>query len=160
MEDGNTAKSKSSFTEADLITLKSFDGKVLAQVVCYLWQNLVNAEEPVELIDALELRFSDKTRLTFSSDELGEGLSLRPYILKEENELLAKEFNGQIKIFGLDASSTKMWLEVVGKPLINIKITKENELFLNDSVLLNFEAEPRTLEISPMDGLVIDYYEE
>ncbi len=160
MEDGNTAKSKSSFTEADLITLKSFDGKILTQVVCYLWQNLVNAQEPVELIDALELRFSDKTRLTFSSDELGEGLSLRPYILKEENELLATEFNGQIKIFGLDASSTKMWQDVVGKTLAHIKVTKEDDLFLNDAVMLNFDAEPRTLEISPMDGLVIDYYEE
>ncbi|MDI9340057.1 MAG: hypothetical protein QM534_05735 [Sediminibacterium sp.] len=160
MEDGNTAKPKSSFDEEALIQLHSFNGKKVAKVVCYLWQNLVNPNDPVELIDGLELRFEDNTRLNFSSDESGEGLSVRPYSLKEENELLNNEFKGKIKIFGLDASSTKMWQDVIGKTLIHIRLTKEDGLYLNDSVLLDFETEPRTLAISPMDGLVIDYYEE
>jgi hypothetical protein len=160
MESGYETKLKKGFSDEELVTLHSCNGKIIAKIVCYLWQNSANPNDVVELIDGLELRFTDESRLTFSSDEQGEGLSLRTYSLKQENDLLQQEFGGKIKLFGIDASGTKMWKDVIGKTLKHIKITKEDGVYLSDSVMLDIEEEPRTLAISPMDGLVIDYYEE
>jgi hypothetical protein len=161
MEERKDVPLKTGFTDEELVKLHSYNGKIISNVVCYLWQNMANPDETVELIDGVELRFTDETRLTFSSNESGEGLSARHYSLKAENELLQQEFEGKIKIFGLLASNTKMWEDVIGKKLIHVKITKEKDgTYLNDSVMLDIEEQPRTLAISPMDGLVIDYYEE
>jgi hypothetical protein len=160
MEERNKTKFKKGFSDEDLVKLHSYNGKIVTKVVCYLWQNAANPNDVVELIDGLELRFTDETRLCFSSDEDGEGLNLRNYSLKQENELLQQEFGGKIKLFGIDASGTKMWHEVIGKTLKHIKITKVDGIYLSDSVLLDFDEQPRALAISPMDGLVIDYYDE
>ncbi len=160
MEERKDAPIKNGFTDEELVKLHSYNGKIIANVICYLWQNMSNPDETVELIDSLELRFTDETRLSFSSTESGEGLTVRSYSLKAENEILQQEFAGKIKIFGLLASKTTMWEDVIGKKLIHVKVTKENGIYLNDSVVLDIEEQPRTLAISPMDGLVIDYYEE
>jgi hypothetical protein len=73
---------------------------------------------------------------------------------------LHKEFEGKIKLFSVNASATEMWVDVIGKTLENVKIVKEGEYHKAGSVLLELEKEKRIISISPLDGLVIDYYEE
>jgi hypothetical protein len=79
---------------------------------------------------------------------------------KETAKAIENEFEEKIKIFSLDASGTKMWKDVIGKKLVAVQITKENNYYLADSAMLNFGTEKRVVSVSPMDGLLIDYYEE
>lgn len=147
----------------DNVSLKKFveaEGKTVKFVVCYLWQNSVNKNDVVELIDHIELRFTDKTRLTITSSNDNTGLEAIDFDYEAEKQEMEKEFGDKIRIIGVDASSTKMWQEVIGKPLTAVQLTKENGLYLSDSVLLDFGTEKRTVTVSPLDGLIIDFWEE
>jgi hypothetical protein len=53
-----------------------------------------------------------------------------------------------------------MWETIPGKVLISMRVTREEENYKADSLVLDFGDEGRTIAISPNDGLVIDYYEQ
>ncbi|MGZ3883046.1 MAG: hypothetical protein ACXVPQ_12295 [Bacteroidia bacterium] len=151
---------KAYFDNESLKRLIAAEGKTVKFVVCYLWQNSINKNDVVELIDNLELRFTDKTRLTLTGNEENDGLDAVEFDYEKEKQEVEKEFEGKIRIFGVDASSTKMWQDVIGKQLVSVQLTKENSNYLSDSVLLDFGTEKRTVSVSPLDGLIIDFWEE
>lgn len=136
------------------------EGKELKLVICYLWHNEVNKNDVVELIDTLEFVFADQSKLCFGSNSEGSGLDVTHFDYEAEKAELEKEFGDKIKVFRLNASSTKMWKDVIGKKLVSVQLTKDGEHYLSDSVLVNFGDEKRTISVSPLDGLVIDFYEE
>lgn len=136
------------------------EGKTVAAVLCYLWQNSINKNDVIELIDNVELLFTDKSRLTFSSNEDNTGMLAHEFDFDKEKKEIELEFGGKIKIIGLNASPTKMWTDVIDKKLIAVRLTKQGEYYLSDSVMLDFGEERRTISISPVDGLIIDFWEE
>ena len=148
------------FDNDSLKQLIGSEGKTVAAVLCYLWQNSINKNDIVELIDNVEIVFSDKSRLTLSSNEENTGLVAHEFDFEAEKKAVLEEFEGKIKIIGINASSTKMWVDVIGKKLSSVRITKEADHYLSDSVMFDFEEEKRTISISPLDGLVIDFWEE
>lgn len=154
-------QNKAYFTPESLKRLIEAQHKELKGVICFLWQNGINKSDVVELIDHVQLVFIDGYKLTFGSNSDNSGLEAIDYDFETEKAELEKEFDGKIKLFAVNASSTKMWKDVLGKKLESIQITKEADAsYLSDSVLLNFGDEKRTIAISPLDGLIIDFYEE
>jgi hypothetical protein len=135
------------------------EGRKVDKVVCHLWQNNLGSE-PVEIIDNIELHFTDKEKITISCNEQGDGLDVIDYNPQQVAKELREEFNGKIKLFAINASTTEMWKDVIGKTLEHVRVTKQNDYYLADSVMLNFGEEKRTVSIGPLDGLIIDYYEE
>lgn len=152
---------KTYFTPDSLRRLIEAQGKELKGVICFLWQNSINSNDVVELIDHVQLVFKDGYKLTLGSNSDNTGLEAVEYDYETEKSELEKEFGNKIKIFAVNASSTKMWKDLTGCKLESIQITKEGEgSYLSDSVLLNFGNEKRSIGISPLDGLIIDFYEE
>lgn len=143
-----------------LAKFASAQGKSVEKVICHLWQNSTNKSDVVEIIDNVEIYFTDGQKLNISCNEEGNGLDSINFNLKETMSDLQEEFEGKIKIFALNASATKMWEDVIGKKLIAVQVTKENDYYRADSVLLNFGEEKRVIAINPLDGLIIDYHEE
>lgn len=148
------------FSDNALLKLNSVQGKQVQKVICYLWQNKQNPNDVVELIDNIELVFDDHDRINIACNENGDGLTTVDFDLAAVKEELEREFKGKIKLFAIDASDTKMWKDVKNKVLENIQISKEDGKYKADSILLNFGEEKRTISIGPIDGLIIDYYEE
>ncbi len=148
------------FSNESLARFVAAQGKTVEKVVCHLWQNNLNKNTPLEIIDNVELRFTDKQKLTISCNELGTGLEAIHFDYKTVARELETEFEGKIKLFAIDASTTKMWEDVIGKTLILVQTTKEADYYKADSVMLNFGEEKREIAISPDDGLIIDYYED
>lgn len=148
------------FSDQALARFVSAQGKIVEKIVCHLWQNKVDDKGSVELIDNLELHFTDKQKLTISCNENGEGLDAIDFNSRQAAAEIEKEFEGKIKLFGVNASSTEMWVDVIGLTLEAVKIVKEGEYHKAGSVLLVFGKEKRIVSISPLDGLIIDYYEE
>ncbi len=151
---------KKYFTHQALGAFASSQGKNVKQIVCVIWQNLADPSNPTEIIDHIQLRFADSATLAIGCDEEGEGLEVIKPNLKETSESLQKEFGGKIKLHALDASGTSMWKDVIGKNLEAVQITKDGEHYKSDSVLLNFGEEKRTVTLNPLDGILLDYYEE
>lgn len=152
--------SNSYFSDEALARFVSAQGKTVEKIVCHLWQNTIDKNASVELIDNVELHFTDKQKLTISCNENGEGLDAIQFDYKTAAEELQKEFDGKIKLFAVNASGTKMWEEVIGLTLQSVRIVKEGDYHKAGSVLLDFGKEKRIISISPLDGLVIDFYEE
>ena len=148
------------FSSQALAAFASSQGKEVDQIVCCMWQNLTDSAQPIELIDHIQIRFSDKTMLAIGCNDEGDALDILRPDLSEISAALEKEFAGKIKLHALDASGTSMWKDVISKKLISIQITKTGENYVSDSVMLNFGEEKRTISLNPLDGLLLDYYEE
>jgi hypothetical protein len=151
----------SHFSDDALKKITAIEGKTLATVICYIWVNKMDPKATVELIDNVELRFTDGSHIVISCNEDVEGLSITDdFDYKEEQARLTAEFGDKIRIVPVDASKTKMWEEVPGKVLDSVGLTKDDSDYLDDSMVLNFGEEKRIISLSPLDGLIIDYYEE
>jgi hypothetical protein len=151
----------SHFSDQQLKLLTSIEGKTLKKVLIYFWVNRLNPSAQVDLIDNVELVFSDDTSLVVTCNEDSTGISvLNEFNFNEEKAALKEEFGDKIKIIPIDASTTKMWTDVIGQTIESIELSKEDEQFLNDALILNFGTEKRSIGISPNDGLIIDYWED
>ena len=150
------------FTDEQLKNITSAEGKVLQKVVIYFWVNRFNPEAHVDLIDNVELFFTDDTSLVITCNEDSDGINiLNDFNLEEEKALLKAEFGDKIKIIPIDASTTKMWTDVIGETILSIDLSKDGDNYINDAIILNFGIkEKRTIGISPSDGLIIDYWED
>ena len=152
---------KAYFTADSLKKLVAAEGKQLKGVICFLWQNSINKNDVVELIDHVQLVFTYGYKLTIGSNADNNGLEAVDYNFESEKAELAKEFGDKIKLFAINATPTKMWKDVEGLKLQSVQITKEGQgNYLSDSVMFNFGSERRIISISPLDGLIIDFYED
>lgn len=143
-----------------LTRLMAAQGKTVQSVICHLWVNRIDKQAPVELIDNVELHFDKNQKLTISCNESGEALDAINYDFESAKSALEKEFEGKIKLFAVNASTTKMWQDIIGQTLLAVRVIKEGEYHVAGSVLLEFDREKRIISISPTDGLLIDYYED
>ncbi|MBL7900569.1 MAG: hypothetical protein JNK73_01120 [Bacteroidia bacterium] len=148
------------FSNEALARFVAAQNRTVEKVVCHLWQNKIQANNTVELIDNLELHFTDKQKLTIGCNAEGDGLDAFEFNYQQAAKEIESQFEGKIKLFAVNASATKMWEGVIGKTLLAVRLSKSNEQYKADALILDFGEEKREVSISPLDGLVIDYYEE
>lgn len=151
----------SHFSDHQLKLLTTAEGKTLQKVMIYFWVNRLNPNAQIDLIDNVELVFSDDTAMVITCNDESTGINvLEDFNFEEEKATLKAEFGDKIKIIPIDASTTKMWTDVIGQAIESVELSKEDEQFLNDALILNFGTEKRSIGISPNDGLIIDYWED
>lgn len=148
------------FSEQALAKFVAAEGLAVEKIICHLWINAMDENATIEIIDNVELHFSGGKKLTIGCDEDGSGLELLDFDYRESAIQLQKEFGEKIRLYAIDASSTKMWQDVVGKTLRHVKITKEDGRYKADTIVLDFHDEKREVSAAPLDGVIIDYYEE
>ncbi len=148
------------FSNEALARFVAAQGRSVEKIICHLWQNNNNPSSVVEIIDNVELHFKGQQKLTISCNTNGDGLDAIDFDYQQTARELHEEFDGKIKLFAVDASSTKMWQDVIGATLNTVRITRNGEYYNADSVVLDFGEEKREIAIAPLDGLIIDYYEE
>jgi hypothetical protein len=151
---------ESYFGHQALARFVASQGKTVSKVVCHLWQNRSDKQAPLEIIDNVELHFGSAERLTISCNAEGNGLDAIDFDYVAASAELAKEFGDTIRLFAVDASATTMWKPVIGQKLKAVQLTKKGEHYLADSLVLDFGEERREVKAGPLDGLVIDYFEE
>ena len=151
---------KTYFTNEALARFVTAQGKTVEKVVCHLWQNTIQDNATVEIIDNVELHFKNGDKLTISCNAEGTGLDAIKFDYKATAFALHDEFGGKIKLFAVNASTTTMWENVIGKTLAKVRVTRDGEYYKADSVVLDFGEELREIAIAPLDGLIIDYFEE
>lgn len=149
------------FSDHQLRLLSSAEGKTLQKVIIYFWVNRLNPDAQIDLIDNVELVFSDGSSLVITCNEDSSGIQvLDDFNFEEEKAGLKTEFGDKIRIIPIDASTTKMWTDVIGETIEAVELSREDEQFLDDALILNFGTEKRSIGISPNDGLIIDYWED
>ena len=151
----------SHFTDHQLKLLTSVEGKTLKKVMIYFWVNRFNPNAQVDLIDNVELVFTDDSAIVITCNEESTGIDIiNDFNYEEEKAQLKQEFGDKIKMIPIDASTTTMWTDAVGQTVEAFELSREDEQFLNDALIINFGSEKRSIGISPNDGLIIDYWED
>jgi hypothetical protein len=125
------------FTYDEVLTLDKVQDRTLHKVLYHYWVNIAKEEE-VKVLDVLQLFFTDGTDLSFSG-RLDECLKLvQPDIDKDREELLL-QFGGKIVLQTEDMTQTPLWTETGVLAYVSLRKTENGE-YLNDAVLLEFEA--------------------
>lgn len=148
------------FSKEALSRFVASQNSTLSRVICHLWINRTDPDKAFEVIDNLQLEFEDHPPLVIGCNEEGDALDVIHFDLQASAKALSEEFGNKIKLVAVDASGTKMWNETIGKVLTAIKLTKSGEHYKADALVLEFGAEKREVSVSPLDGLVIDFYED
>jgi hypothetical protein len=148
------------FNSQALARLVAAEGKKVNKVICHLWQNRMDKNTPLEIIDNLELHFDTNQKLTISCNAEGSGLDAIDFDYAAASAEMATEFGDSIRLLAVDASQTTMWKDVIGLKLSGVRLSKSEDKYLADSLVLDFGEEKREISSGPVDGLVIDYFEE
>ena len=150
------------FTKDEVATLQALAGVAINDVIYHIWSNTSNEQEEFQCLDWLELRFDDKTRLTFTAGEESDGIKIVSFDPVEERKKLLEQFDGKIDIKSFRVVRMEIWAEILNQKISNVKLTKIKEDFYpNDEMILVFENENQIkICISHEDGLVVEEFED
>ena len=150
------------FRIEELEMFQSFENQTLVDVNYYLWLNQAITE------DDIPLRFLYALELLFESNESIESLifsniaSIR--LINAESLVTTarqlQELHGKVLIQRVSAVAQPLWLDVAGKMLDAIHLSRsEAGLYHNDAVLLDFGDKRILVRLSERDGLELAPYE-
>jgi len=87
------------FTDHQLKLLTAMEGKTLKKVVIYFWVNRLNPDAQVDLIDNVELVFTDDSSFVITCNEDSTGIEvISDFNFGEEKTQLKQEFGDRIKM--------------------------------------------------------------
>jgi hypothetical protein len=148
------------FSDMALARFVAAQNRTVEKIVCHLFINFVDHNNPLQVIENVQLQFKDGNVLTISLNDEGNGLDAVEFKFDAENHVIPEEFRDKIKFLPVDASFTTLWKEVIGLDLLAVRLTRDQEHYKSDAVVLDFGKEKREITLGPLDGLMIDYFEE
>lgn len=150
------------FQISEINTLKGLTGTKINDVIYHVWSNIAKDDEEYQCLDWLELRFEDKTRLTFTAGEESNGIKIVIFDVVEERKKLLKQFEGKIDIKSFRVVKMDIWADILHSTISKIKLSKiKEDFYLNDEMILVFENENQLkIRISEEDGLKVEVYED
>ncbi len=144
------------FRLEEIQTLLSFEKQQLAEVNYYVWHDQAEAgAQPHRFLYALELVFESGPSLLLSSGDDSEAIHvLSPEDLVDTAKKL-QQIHGKAVIQRTPAGRQPQWRTVIGKPLENIRLSRnEAGLYLNDAVLFDFGEHRVLVKLNEREGLL------
>ena len=149
------------FSLEDLKRFSAVEGKVLKDVVYYVWINRLTTSSPMVFIDKLQFIFDDDTLITLTAGEESDALYfLDDFDFNSEAEVLEQEFKGEIVLKAHHAINDRFWTGLSDKKITSVRLTKRNNEYLADAVVFDIEGELRLVAVSPEEGVLIDFYDD
>lgn len=150
------------FQESEIKTLTGLAGAKINDVIYHVWSNIAKDNEEYQCLDWLELRFEDKTRLTFTAGEESDGIKIVIFDVVSERKKLLEQFQGKIDIKSFRVVKMDIWADVLHETIKEVKLAKiRDDFFLNDEMIIAFENEEQLkIRISEEDGLKVEVYED
>ncbi|KXX67200.1 hypothetical protein [Flammeovirga sp. SJP92] len=150
------------FQASEINTLKGLAGAKINDVIYHVWSNIAKDDEEYQCLDWLELRFEDKTRLTFTAGEESDGIKIVIFDIIEERKKLLEQFQGKIDIKSFRVIKMDLWADVLHETITEVKLSKiKEDFYLNDEMILVFENENQLkIRLSEEDGLKVEVFED
>ncbi|MCK6692318.1 MAG: hypothetical protein L6Q97_09465 [Thermoanaerobaculia bacterium] len=143
------------FRLEELEAFQSFENQLLSDVNYYLWLNRAEAgEAPLRFLYVLELVFEQPEALLLSSGEDSEAIRvIAPEALIDTARRL-QTLHGRVSVQRVSAGAFPLWQPVVGRALESIRLSKkDNGLYLNDMLLLDFGFRQIMVQLGRREGL-------
>jgi hypothetical protein len=145
------------FSLEALQTFQQFEGQVLTDLNYYFWINPGEAGEAAyRFLYFLEMIFdsNESLLLTCGDDSTAIRISEAAELVDTAKKLQA--LHHKIAIQRVSAGALPLWHPVIGTPLQAIRLSKnEAGMYLNDAMLLDFEAHSIVVQLSRQEGLEI-----
>ena len=143
------------FSPEELAQLQAAEGGMLHRVLYTIWRNVANPEEPVEVLEWVELDLGERPGLTFTTSPEAEGLELRPLDFTAEQVQVKAQFGGQVQLERVDMSTAPPWAGLMGMPLRSVGLNSPLDgHFENSQVQLNFGS--GTVEVAQnVEGILV-----
>ncbi len=148
------------FRLEELEQMQTFENQTLEQVNYYFWINQSEVDAPTyRFLYFLELVFADLRSLLLTSGEDSEAIrvSSAEALVKTADALRA--LHNKIVIQRVAAENFPLWEGIQGKVLTAIQLSKnEQGLYMNDALLLIFDAQKILVRLSRQEGLEVGAY--
>jgi hypothetical protein len=155
------SQTKKYFSFEELKKLKSLEGKILSDVIYFVWVNRIEAEKPFIFIDKIQLKFQSGETVTLTAGEESDALHfVENFDPLAEALKLDEDFNGKILLKPHNSSGDKFWKDVIHQKVEIVQLSKQNDQYLADAIVFDFGKEKRLVAISPEEGIIIDYHED
>ncbi|MFN5183460.1 MAG: hypothetical protein ACK5D5_10625 [Bacteroidota bacterium] len=152
---------KKYFSLNELKRLNELEGKILKNIIYFVWINKTVENNPYVFIDKLKLQTQDDLELTLSASEESDRIFFDDQFDFELQSIKFKnEFEGKIILKEYNANNDKFWKDITGNEIRSVQLSKDGNEYLADALILDFGAEKRLIGVSPEEGLIIDYHEE
>ncbi len=142
--------------------IKDFSSKDKIINVCYyFWINVSNPDQQYSFIDVIEFISEDATSLFFKLNEEDSGIEIKDdFDFEQYKTTIHAEFQNQIRLMKVEATPLAIWETVLKTPFNQITLIEERGSFLNKQFLVEFKKETIEIQFHPIEGLVVDEYEE
>ncbi|MFN8438163.1 MAG: hypothetical protein U0V72_11060 [Cytophagales bacterium] len=126
------------FSAEEVIELDKIQNKNISQVIAHYWVNITDENNPIKVLDTLEINFNDgeKLGLTGRTDEC---IKLCKTDIDKDREEIINQFHGKIVIQTADLTQTDDWKNAQNLAYISLR-KDSNGQYLNDALLLCFES--------------------
>lgn len=155
-------QNKNSLNSKEIQLIKDFSSKGKITNVCYyFWINVSNPDQQYSFIDVIEYIAEDATSLFFKLNEEDSGIEIKDDFDFEQYKInVQTEFQNQIRLIKVEASPLEIWKEVLHTSFEQIIKIKDKENFLNTLFLIEFKEQKIEIQFHPVEGLVVEEYEE
>ncbi len=143
------------FSLEALQTFQHFEGQQLADLNYYFWVNPGESGEPTyRFLYFVEMIFDSNESLLLTSGEDSTAIRISEAAELVDTAKKLQALHHKIAIQRVSAGSLPLWEPVIGTVLNAIRLTKNEEgMYLNDALLLDFDARQIVLQLSREEGL-------
>jgi len=146
--------SKSSFEK-----LKDLEGKKIAKVVYYLWDNL-KSEDDFKSLDWLSIKLNDGKTIILNYGENSDGLEVVDFDFEKERSDIESQFNNQITLIHENATLDVHWFPILDEKIRSVSFDVRKGDMMNDRVIFEFTDSHKIEIFKKEEGMGVDFYEE
>jgi hypothetical protein len=132
-------KQKTRLSDKQKAFLKSLSGRHLQKVLYHYWGY---KDDPKFSLDWIELIFTDKSNLCFTSGSIAQNIEIVEFDLEKERKRIDTAFEGEVIITSFDNSDSHEWRSFINKQIIGCRVVVFTEPFwgtFDNSVILDFK---------------------
>ena len=146
----------------ELEVFQGLEGRTLTGINYYFWLHYRGVERShPRFLYAVELLFDSDAALLLSSGDDSAAIRILPPEELIKTAHLLQALHGQVSMQRAPAGESPLWQPVLGKGLVEFRLTKnETGLFHNDALLLDFGVRRILLGLSLKEGLELGIYPE
>ena len=142
------------FSLEDISTFRAAEGARLSDVTYFFWMTGIDSQR---FLLYVELLFESEYALILTSGEDTEGIAIAEATdVIEKARILMQRNEGKPAVQQMNAANSGIWQPALGQPLKHILLTKNEEnLYLNDAILLDFDHTGVIVALHDKGGLAI-----
>ncbi|MEN8138892.1 MAG: hypothetical protein ABFR62_10715 [Bacteroidota bacterium] len=145
--------SKRSFDE-----LRSLEGRKIAKIVYYLWDNL-QSDDDFKSLDWIGITLHDGTNTVLNYGVDNDGIEVVDFDFNEELNKIETQFKGQVTLIHENATLDRHWFPILDKVIKRVSFGREKGENGNSQIIFEFSDKHKIEIFTKEEGMGVDFFE-